>query len=535
MDPHGGSDSGFMSAYPNNANNSNNMASMMDNQQYQHQQQQHHYQNQKSPKTKKTNNKGHKTSKTAYYNHRFNKNVPIMSATPSNTIINGFEQFANAPTASTAGSSTASSNRALIDSRASRFNCSYALLILAIYCLVMSIIAIIITFIFPFMLTIEIQPWGSAISNEGLVNITNYANQISLITNINPASNDTQVNIKFDMGIWEVKMHQRLELVDANGVSSNDGSPSMLWLSSSGSQAFLAKFAQFINLNSGNLFTIQILSIMHLLFTILAFSFTALTLCLCASKRASLCWYLACFFLSLVSMLLGLATIILFSLWKMSVLPDFRSQLSENQSTSKSFGWCFWVSVGALVSILVASLHILLYLLIACCVYNQRDMETLRRPKEYRYVYKYKGTIPAPPPLRQGATDNSFNKMDPLVNGNSNGNYSEALPLDGNYMGSQVGLPRVFDPLHVNADMAHGSNNEMSLQSPSYIFYTGHGNYQKKTLDPNEILLENTQQPGPSSQTAVSSIPTRSFNHNISSTTRYSCNSIVNTFTTSIG
>ena len=63
-------------------------------------------------------------------------------------------------------------------------------------------------------------------------------------------------------------------------------------------------------------------------------------------------------------------------------------------------------------------------------------------------------------------------------------------------------MDQLATSLHVNTDMSQApaqvSNlNEMSLQSPSYIFYTGHGNYQKKTLDPNEIMLESRHHQAP--------------------------------------
>lgn len=457
-----------------------------------------------------------KRPKTHYHEMQFTRSYPLpqpieIGPQPqAMPIINGFEpgpqliSSSGSGGASSSSSSGVSSNRALI-SYERRFNFSYALLILSIYCLVMSVIAIAITFIFPFWITITIKPWENALTTQGYVNITNLVNQVSLLAETGEREeNGSTVTIlpiiKFDLGIWEVKMYQDIDLVDASGRVSNTFPLSMLWLGaeSTGMQAFLAKFSQFINLKTANLFTIQILEIMHLIFTVLALAFTAFTLCLCASRKSALCWYLVCFFLSSVSFLNGLAVIVLVLLWQSSLFQDFKFQLTENQYTYKTLGWSFWVAVGAIASIFFAALHTLIYIFIACCIYNRSELDRMRRANGAMMNYGHK----------RGSADNRKKK-------NQGSDYDLALenifletgstppPQDVATSSSAQLIPvqHAAHPHHHHHQQQHQLNYQQQnqlqqiyktaqLQSPSYIFYKGYGNYEKKVLGPNDELVE---------------------------------------------
>jgi hypothetical protein len=183
----------------------------------------------------------------------------------------------------------------------------------------------------------------------------------------------TSSNINFYVGLWEVKMDRNLQLYDPavpKTTFTNTFPQSMLWLNAdvnSPSDGFLLKFAQFIDLATSNLFVVQILEILHLIFTMLAFCFTAFTLCLC--RADAFCWHLICLILSLLSFLLGATIIGLLVYWESYSTSHVTlvDNLNRNISFSKTYNWCFWAAVGINSSLLAACFLILVYVLVAVC------------------------------------------------------------------------------------------------------------------------------------------------------------------------
>ena len=100
-------------------------------------------------------------------------------------------------------SSTASSNRELL-SRQQKHNYSYVILFFGILFELLSFIAIVITFIFPFWISFQID----IPDNFTTLNITNKKNSILMSLSSNKLASN---KIKFDMGIWEVKMNTNNE------------------------------------------------------------------------------------------------------------------------------------------------------------------------------------------------------------------------------------------------------------------------------------------------------------------------------------
>jgi hypothetical protein len=458
------------------------MATKMRQKKYLHQEfvGEHYYQNQDS------NKKGNKniSSKTAA------NNIMIRPRTNSR----GLDSPLTMPS-----SSTASSNRALInDHENGESDIAFCFLTLAIFCLVFSVIAIAITFIFPFWFRITIKN-----SDSQSLNLTNVDNNISLFA---MSSTNNSTSIYIDMGIWEVKMNQDLELVDNNSNHFKNSFPqSMLWLN--GDDSFLEMFIKFINLKMSNLFIIQTLEILHLIFTFLTFTFTSFTVCLTSNSNAnkSLCWYFVCFIMALVAFLSGLAVIILIIIWQTLNTPLLRDEMGRRIIVKKDFGWTFWTSVGILSLILLASSLILLHILIESLIYYFRCKKIA---KQHKSLSKHK---------------NNNNKLNYVYTTNgivsSNGNVSNECLQANNYsnLNSSSKLPRLHPPppLPLLPSNIRGSksiedtsfkrnsdnnknnidqflNAQQEFNSPSYIFYTGHGQYRKQsiTIDPEDKQLQ---------------------------------------------
>jgi hypothetical protein len=493
-------------------------------------------------------------SHLAKKNKKLSRNLAKLTKLKTNTIIAtpNYKQFKEAQKISSALlstgalSSSASSERPLITkNEEKRANLLYSLLVVAIYCLIMSLIAIAVTYIFPFWLLIEIEPQPlENASSFNRINITNRENLISLLTIHPPLTHQLQIEnmnmsepISFDIGIWEVKMHQELEFYDLNSYSSSRNSypQTMLWLNidaNSAIQSFLIRFSQYINIKSVYLFVIQILEIMHLVFTFLTLCFTSFTLCLCSNKSSSLCWYFVCFFMSMISLLSGASVCLLIYSWQMSPSPQLRNINGHTVKMVKSLNWCFWVAVGLNASIVLASLLILVYIIAVSILIS------IRRNKKYK---QYKQSISMnmnnqstlsnklPAAMIAGAHLLPLNNISSKsINGKSSPNrilsselcsnshlyhntlaesqphlvasYSSGFPRQSDSSLAIVSNPNIlinninesksaiFSPERNETQLKDNSDSQLNA---SYIFYTGHGNYHKQSfvIDPNSEKL----------------------------------------------
>ena len=259
-----------------------------------------------------------------YQNQNMNQNASMLKArqyAEANMNIPPLHQ-SNTNGANLASSSTSSQKPLLTMTTIGaekRIDFTYLFVVFAIICLVGGLITTAITFIFPFWISLTISTAGNT---GNFVNITNTRNKVSLT-----ATDIT--DIKFYVGLWEVKMDRWLTLRDAStpGVTYNNSYPySMLWLNADinkPNDAFLVKFSQFIDLTTSNLFIVEILEILHLVFIFFAFCFTSFTVCLCSPR--SFCWYLVCLLLSLLAFLLGAAVIGLLVYWDTFYVDQVRS------------------------------------------------------------------------------------------------------------------------------------------------------------------------------------------------------------------
>lgn len=439
----------------------------------------HYYQNQ-------AESSNEKKKKKIKQNKRTKKTLNEQQAEPNHQ----FQSSSNLSNADAyAPSSTASSNRELILSRQEKQGLSHLILFVSSIFQLSSFVAIVITFIFPFWMVFQIDIPG----NFSTLNITNSKNLVFL------SLSSTSVNtnqIMFNLGIWEVKMNtDKLQLIDLKTGVQTTNSQSLLWLNSDSSisfQAFLVNFLSFIEISSANIFTIQILEILHLIFTFLTFCSTSFTLCLCSKNRTSICWYLVCYFLCLVSFLTGLAVIIIIIVWQTSSLPSLVG--TQAFLMSKSFNWCFWTAVGINSSLFSASFLIFCYILIGSILnYNK-----------HKRVYEKKTTV------SQNNTNKNKKGASILKNPNlttadmtQNNDYSNAkLPrLQTNILPSSAALMSNSNPLLASNSTTAFSNlqtltnsnaNNSKNNNPSYTFYTGYGQYHKQNIRLNPIGDDNS-------------------------------------------
>jgi hypothetical protein len=266
-------------------------------------------------------------------------------------------------------------------------------------------------------------------------------------------------------------------------------------------------------LNTSSLFIVQVLQIIHLIFTFLAFTFTSFTVCLSSSNiyKRSVCWYFVCFFMSLVSFLCGLVVIILLIIWQKTSL----NLLDENGIQIlgfKDFGWTFWVSVGIHCLICLAGFLILLHILIESMIiyFSDKKIRKLKSSSKAnsdisdKYLYTANGAI-----MADGNNDHLAECLQANINTNNNLNSKQTrtqsanpyppiappmvLPLATNLKNSKLTPPqnssfkRNFEN-NENKTLAKENNNNQQLgdanhfSSPSYIFYTGHGQYRKQSI-----------------------------------------------------
>lgn len=296
-------------------------------------------------------------------------------------------------------------------------------------------------------------------------------------------------------------MHQRILMVDlsTNLTYSNNFPQSMLWLDtdSVSMESFLIQLLHFIELTTTNIFTVQILEILHIIFTLITLCFTSFTLCLCTSHKSSLCWYLVSFFMCLISFLTGLAVIVLIVVWQTSTLPNIKNQFGDDYYLERSFNWCFWLAVGINSAILLASLLILLYILIRTILLYVRNKANKAALANSRYHNEIK------PSKLQNRTARL---------------YQNGISIDDIDISNFSRLPRIPGPVGNPANISRSSTalapsiqerlmtqNQIimahqqqvntsieSMRSPSYIFYTGHGNYHKQEIS----LDQNSQDDG---------------------------------------
>lgn len=482
------------------------MATKMRQKKYLHQElvSENYYQNQNNTRDKKQQKKANTPRNNG------NSRMPPSHPPPTSNRTTGLNQInlhldTNVQSTPTTSSSIASANRALIidDEKNENDDIAFCFLTLSILFLVCSVVAIAITFIFPFWfrLTMAANP------NSTYLNMTNTNNNLTLLAY--PTNGTTSVIVYFDIGVWEVKMNQEIEMVDMQQKFQNPYPQSMLWLNSD--ENFLERFVKFIELKMSNLFIVQTLELLHLIFAFLAFTFIAFTVCLSSNNSKSLCWYFVCFVLSMVTFSSGIVVVILIIFWQTAGSPSFKDESGRQVLMKKEFGWTFWTSVGINSVILLAATLIILHILVESFIYYFRSKKIIKHNKQVREklnqasnklstfhtangIIVANGNIPndvyqpnnlrlahfPPPHLLQHTPTTQFPPPPPIVPFAHSKSSKEAGTQFNNKTAS-------------SADEQTEDEHQEQFTSPSYIFYTGHGQYRKQSINLDEINQEKSK------------------------------------------
>ena len=338
-------------------------------------------------------------------------------------------------------------------------NISLTILFMAVLFQLAAGISIVVTFIFPFWISFQINSGQSS-----SLNITNIESSISLLANnVSLQAGQNPYEIKFDFGLWEVRTYRGLQI----GSSLTPSLESMPWPAGNTKlqpDSFVNWLMAFLNMSSSSVFAVQVLEILHFIFAGLTFCATSLTLCLCANRRASLTWYLACLLLCTISFALGLAVLIILVIWQTGHMPSLVTTTTISLSLGKSFGFCFWLAVGITVGLLLSAVLLIVYILInGIALHNEKQR-----------VGKKVGHTVRPQSSSILKTSRSFDNL------------------------AAAKIPRLHI-LEPDESLVSSSgfkapinafNNLESLQpqdaNSSYIFYTGHGHFHKQNFTSND-------------------------------------------------
>lgn len=336
-----------------------------------------------------------------------------------------------------------------IMSESEKKTCSFFVLILAVVLQFLAVITICVTFIFPFWTWLKFTLPTGTLNSSGKLNITNTEAMITL-TASNQSNGlysaiQTLDSIKFDMGLWDLKTYRTLSIMDINNPNMLAGSlPTMRWTTGDmKSNTFIYMYITLIGLSSSTIFGIQILEILHLIFTLLTMCATSVTLCLCTNRRASLAWYLVCFLLTLLSMFLGLAVIIIAIAFQAVPINNLGP---STLTVVKGFGFCFWLSVVVQCLLVGSACLILTYVIIASCTWYQKNREAAKR---------------VPKSKKAG-----FNNMTKIPR----------LQVDSSSPNTSGGSKELDSPINAFSNLHQVDPHQPNT---AYVFYTGHGNYHK--------------------------------------------------------
>ena len=121
----------------------------------------------------------------------------------------------------------------------------------------------------------------------------------SIVLSTNTFPQDNNATIIFNLGIWELKCNQIVQLKNQlTQITTTSSDSDMLWLNagySNSAQSFVFYFLSFIQLSSTSIFVIQVLEVLHLIFAFFSFLTTSLILCLCSNSHINPCWFVDLF------------------------------------------------------------------------------------------------------------------------------------------------------------------------------------------------------------------------------------------------
>ena len=247
-------------------------------------------------------------------------------------------------------------------------------ILFALVLVFLSFILILITFIFPNWLIVYIRTVQIG-AFDTILSYTVYADQVPLNSSLTA----------IDIGLWEFKFNQSVQIYTIfnetlifnstqlntqlpYNVYSNYSKYSILWISDFNS--YIKELTDLIDYNLSTVFIVEVLEILHLIFTFLVIIMLFIILCLCKKKyfgRGVKLWHFVSYILLLIAFFMGIGTVIELSVWA-----------GNNQMNTKSvnFNWCYWCLVADISAQFVSLLLIKVNLIFACvsCCKTQKKV-----------------------------------------------------------------------------------------------------------------------------------------------------------------
>ena len=407
--------------------------------------------------------------------------------------------FYQSPTAAAAAASTT----VLVSDEhkhKTRSDVSSCLVMLATVGLFLSLVVTILTHVFPFWLELQIPANG-----QSTLNVTSVIKNIALGAHDASWSlpNNSNAMLRIQLGLWEIRSNAPFELSDASGNLAAAAAAAMnvstLWLSGSGDDTFTEYMLKFLYLNVGNLFLVQLLQVIHIIFTLLAAVCTAFILCL---RTVCMRWYLISLFMACVSFACGLATILLVVVWLVLPIPVLYDEHAQSVAPiGKALGWTFWASVGVNSAIMIAicliALHTLIAATIMCCRKRRRN-KTAREARKAAAAPDINGLNNNVyfDDIGGGASgsgdvvsNRSFNDQHIQLTQQTQLHQHQQQSVSRPHSADSSGL-RLQQQQHVlpfQLNQSGSSGQPANATSQSYLFYTGYGNYQKHQIADDDV------------------------------------------------
>jgi len=261
-----------------------------------------------------------------------------------------------------------------LDSMAIRRNIRNDLLNIALTFIVLltiaSLASIIILFIFPQWLSIELISKFSdsttkvaVLTRQDLWQQTGYSKVLT--------------SIKFYIGLWDFRVSKLNTILNSNSVNiSIESAPNeaivISWQNSfDKNRAYATEFTNYINLNNLDILAVQILMILHFIFTFFALCLIFILFCFCSKypKKLRTSSFVISYFISVIAFFTGLAVLIIISVWK---TRDDGVSADNANKLKITFEWCYWLFVGELSSLFVASLLNFIYVITLVVIVSKR-------------------------------------------------------------------------------------------------------------------------------------------------------------------
>lgn len=262
-----------------------------------------------------------------------------------------------------------------IDSLAMRRNIRNDLLNIALCFIIIltvgSLTSIIILFIFPQWLSLDLYS-----------KLSDFTTKVPILTRrqdlwSQPGYSKVLTSIKVYLGLWDFRVSRANTIMNSNNVSVSTVSDTnetiaISWQNSfDKNRAYATEFTNYLSLNNLDILAVQILMILHFIFTFFTLCITFILFCFCSKypKKLRISSFVISYFISIIAFFTGLAVLIIISVWK---TRDDRVPSNDENKLNIAFQWCYWLFVGELSALFTASLLNFIYVIVLLAINTKR-------------------------------------------------------------------------------------------------------------------------------------------------------------------